>query len=90
MPKSTDSKKKKEKKEGTGKKHRNPPKKKSRKMKKFTVSGTFMMGDTLQKFEKEVEALGENRARERILQDLGSKHRVKRSRVLITAVEAAK
>ena len=49
-----------------------------------------MMGAVLQKFEKEVEASGERRAREKIFQDLGSKHRVKRSRVLITAVEEAK
>ena len=60
------------------------------KMKTFTVSGKFMMGDTLQKFQKEVEALGEERAQERIYQDLGSKHRVKRSRVIITTVEEAK
>ena len=63
---------------------------KGKKMKTFTVSGKFMMGDTLQKFQKEVEALGEERAQERIYQDLGSKHRVKRSRVIITTVEEAK
>ncbi len=57
------------------------------KMKKFKITGTFLMGDTLQKFEKEVEALGEKRAREKTFQDLGSRHRVKRSRILITSVE---
>lgn len=59
-------------------------------MKKFIISGSFVMGDTLQKFQKEVEALGERRAREKIYQDLGSKHHVKRSRVLINDVEEAK
>ncbi|KYK37250.1 MAG: hypothetical protein AYK18_10580 [Theionarchaea archaeon DG-70] len=56
-------------------------------MKEFRVSGKFMMGSTLQKFKKEVRALSEKRAREKIYQDLGSKHRVRRSRVLITTVE---
>ena len=61
--------------------------KKKMKPKTFRVSGNFMMGAALQKFQKEVTALGEKRARERIFQDLGSKHRVKRSRVVITSVE---
>ncbi|MGD2249313.1 MAG: 50S ribosomal protein L18Ae [Candidatus Methanofastidiosia archaeon] len=62
-------------------------KSKSRKMKTYSISGRFLMGDVLQKFEKEIKALSEKRARERIYQDLGSKHRVKRSRVLIDSVE---
>jgi large subunit ribosomal protein LX len=62
-------------------------KSKSKKMKTYSISGQFMMGDVLQKFEKEIKALSEKRARERIYQDLGSKHRVKRSRVLIDSVE---
>lgn len=61
--------------------------KKKMKPKTFRVSGSFMMGAALQKFQKEVTALGEKRARERIFRDLGSKHRVKRSRVVITSVE---
>lgn len=78
----------KEKKKGTPKKEKGKRKgKKPEKMRKFTVSGKFMMGDTLQKFKKDVEALGEIRAREKIYQDLGSKHQVKRSRVIITTVE---
>lgn len=80
----------KEKEKGTPKKEKGKGKRKGKKpekMRKFTVSGKFMMGDTLQKFKKEVEALGEIRAQEKIYQDLGSKHRVKRSRVIITTVE---
>ena len=61
--------------------------KKTKKRIKFTISGSFMMGGTMQKFQKEVEARSEGRAREKIYQDLGSKHRVKRSRVLIASVE---
>ena len=63
---------------------------KEKKKKKFSVSGTFLMGEVLQKFEKEVEARSEGRAREKIFQDLGSRHGVKRSRVLIGTVEESK
>jgi ribosomal protein L20A (L18A) len=63
---------------------------KEKKIKKFSVSGTFLMGEVLQKFEKEVEARSEGRAKEKIFQDLGSKHGVKRSRVLIGTVEESK
>jgi large subunit ribosomal protein LX len=63
---------------------------KEKKMKTFTITGKFVMGDSLHKFQKDVNALGEKRAREKIYQDLGSKHRVRRSRVLIDAVEEAK
>jgi large subunit ribosomal protein LX len=63
---------------------------KEKKMKTFTVTGKFVMGDSLQEFQKSVNARGEKRAREKIYQDLGSKHRVRRSRVLIDAVEEAK
>lgn len=63
---------------------------KEKKMKIFTITGKFVMGNSLQKFQKSVNARGEKRAREKIYQDLGSKHRVRRSRVLIDAVEEAK
>ena len=73
------------------KKPKTKMKKKSQtEMKKFIATGRFMMGDKLQKFRKEIESTGEQRVREKIFQDLGSKHRVKRSRVLITAVEEVK
>ena len=49
-----------------------------------------MMGDVLQKFQKTIEARSESRAREKVYQDLGSKHRVKRSRVIVTTVEESK
>jgi ribosomal protein L20A (L18A) len=75
----------------TGKKGKKEKKKdQKKKMKKFIVSGRFLMGDVLQEFQKEIEALGENRAREKTFQDLGSKHQVKRSRVIITTVEETK
>ena len=57
--------------------------------KTFMVSGKFLMGDRIQKFQKEVEARGQKRAREKIYQDMGSRHRVKRSRIIIQHVEEA-
>ncbi|MBU6997312.1 MAG: hypothetical protein HXS41_10430 [Theionarchaea archaeon] len=72
------------------KQKKSPAKGKERKMKTFTVTGNFVMGSSLQKFQKSVSARGEKRAREKIFQDLGSKHRVRRSRVLIDKVEEAK
>ncbi len=84
-------KEKEEDKEKLKKKVTEPVKKtKTGKMRRFKVSGTFMMGDTLQKFQKDVEALGEKRAQEKVFQDLGSKHHVRRSWVIITSVEETK
>ncbi|MBU7047876.1 MAG: hypothetical protein HXS54_15675 [Theionarchaea archaeon] len=74
----------------TKSKPKSKSKPKEKKIKKFSVSGTFLMGEVLQKFEKEVEARSEGRAREKIFQDLGSRHGVKRSRVLIGTVEESK
>jgi large subunit ribosomal protein LX len=72
--------------------HEKPQKKKKREKvqrKTFIITGKFLMGDRLQKFQREVEARGEKRAREKIYQDMGSRHRVKRSRILIHTVEEA-
>ncbi|MBU7018759.1 MAG: hypothetical protein HXS44_14710 [Theionarchaea archaeon] len=74
----------------TKSKPKSKSKPKEKMIKKYSVSGTFLMGEVLQKFEKEVEARSEGRAKEKIFQDLGSKHGVKRSRVLIGAVEESK
>ncbi|MBU7013415.1 MAG: hypothetical protein HXS52_03090 [Theionarchaea archaeon] len=75
---------------GKAKQRKSPAGRKEKKMKTFTVTGEFVMGDSLQKFQKDIVARGEKRAREKIFQDLGSKHRVRRSQVLIDAVEEAK
>ncbi|MGC1120112.1 MAG: 50S ribosomal protein L18Ae [Candidatus Methanofastidiosia archaeon] len=84
------SKSKKPKDTGKVKQKKSPAKGKEKKVKTFTITGKFVMGDLPQKFKKDVNARGEKLARERIYQDLGSKHRVRRSRVLIDAVEEAK
>ncbi len=56
-------------------------------MKVFRVTGTFEMGrQRHQPFTKEVAADDEDRAREVLLSDLGSKHGTPRRRVVIASV----
>lgn len=55
-------------------------------MKAFRVSGTFMMKPGWQPFSKDVLAESEARARERILSDLGSKHRASRRQIRIDKI----
>jgi len=45
------------------------------------------MGEKMQPFKKEVNALNEKNAIEKIYCDLGSKHRVKRNKIIIEKVE---
>ncbi len=56
-------------------------------MKAFRVSGQFVMDRGWQRFSKEVAAEDEARAKEIILSDLGSRHRVKRTEVKIVKVK---
>jgi len=56
-------------------------------MKVYRVSGTFEMGrERDQPFTKEVAADSEERAREILLSELGSKHGTPRRRIAIKAV----
>lgn len=55
-------------------------------MKAYKVSGKFMMGDAWQSFTKEVVGESEKDVREVILSRLGSKHRVKRTKIQISEV----
>lgn len=55
-------------------------------MKAFRVTGSFMMGDAWQNFTKEVVGDDENAVREAVFSRLGSKHRVKRTRIKIAEV----
>lgn len=55
-------------------------------MKAFRVRGTFLMGRTQQPFTKEVAAADAEEARERVLSDLGSKHRTKRKDIHVDEV----
>ncbi len=54
---------------------------------KFIIRGRFLMGEKMQPFKKEVNALNEKNAIEKIYCDLGSKHRVKRNKIIIEKVE---
>ncbi|MFQ5910570.1 MAG: 50S ribosomal protein L18Ae [Thermoplasmata archaeon] len=59
-------------------------------MKPYKISGTFLMGQSWSPFRKEVAGEDENDAVERLLSDLGSKHRVKRRNIKISSVEGLK
>jgi large subunit ribosomal protein LX len=56
-------------------------------MKPYSISGTFLMGETWSPFKKEVAAKDQVEAVKRLFSDLGSKHRVKRRNIKITSVE---
>jgi large subunit ribosomal protein LX len=55
-------------------------------MKAFKVKGSFMMGDRLQSFKKEIAGIDEDNAKERIYSILGSKHNVKRNKIKIESI----
>jgi large subunit ribosomal protein LX len=55
-------------------------------MKAYSVVGEFLMGRGRQRFAKEVAAADEAGAREVVLSDLGSRHRVPRSHIKIIKV----
>lgn len=55
-------------------------------MKNFEVKGTCLIGDSWQPFTKVVSAPNEGVAREHILADIGSKHRLKRNYISIKGV----
>ncbi len=55
-------------------------------MKAFRVAGEFLMGRKYQKFSKEVAAQDEEKAVERVLSLLGSKHGTKRKDIRIQSV----
>jgi large subunit ribosomal protein LX len=55
-------------------------------MKAFRVKGMFFMGDRWQNFTKEVIGEDENAVSEQVYSRLGSKHRVKRTKIQITEV----
>ena len=57
-------------------------------MKAFKVTGKFKMGRDYQHFTKEVLAEDDKGAREKIFTLFGSKHSVKRPKILIEKVDA--
>jgi len=56
-------------------------------MKAYRVAGSFLMKDKWQNFTKEVAAENPAQAKEAILSDLGSKHRVTRKFVKVEKIE---
>ena len=52
-------------------------------MKAYKVTGTFLMKDKWQNFAKEVAAEDPAQAKQKVLSDLGSKHRTPRKFVTI-------
>jgi len=54
--------------------------------KAYRINGKFLMGEDWQRFTKEVIAPNEKKAREILLSDMGSKHRVKRRSIDIKEV----
>ena len=56
-------------------------------MKAYRIAGTFLMKDRWQDFKKEVAAENPAQAKEALLSDLGSKHRVSRKFVKIAKIE---
>jgi len=56
-------------------------------VRKFKVKGRFLMGKKMQPFTMEVSSINEAQAREKVLSDLGSRHRVKRNKVFIESID---
>jgi len=55
-------------------------------MKAFKATGTFLMGEKIQPFSKEVAAKDQNEAKELVFSIMGSKHNVKRFRIDIEKI----
>jgi len=55
-------------------------------MKAYRVKGKFLMRDTMSPFNREIEAMDDEDAREKILSLIGSEHRCKRNRVYIETI----
>jgi len=59
-------------------------------MKAFKVTGTYRNRPGMQKFSKEVAAMGKDEAVEAIISVIGSKHRAKRSEIKVESVSEMK
>ena len=57
------------------------------KTKIFRIQGKFMMGNRYKSFTKELKAINEEDIRERIYSDFGSKHGIKRSKIIIDEIK---
>lgn len=55
-------------------------------MKAYRVKGEFLMGGIFSPFNREIEAVDEDDAREKMLSLLGSEHRCKRNKIRVEAI----
>ncbi len=56
------------------------------KTKIFRVQGKFLMGKSFKPFTKELKAINEEDIQEKIYSDFGSKHGIKRSKIIIERI----
>jgi len=57
------------------------------KTKIFRIQGKFMMGNSLKPFTKELKAINEEHIHEKIYSDFGSKHGIKRNKIIIEEIK---
>jgi large subunit ribosomal protein LX len=55
----------------------------------FVVQGKFKAGVQWEKFSKEVEALNQKNAHEKVLSEFGSRHRINRQQITIESIKEA-
>lgn len=55
-------------------------------MKAYRVKGEFLMRDNMSPFDREIEAMDEEDAREKMLSLIGSEHRCKRNKIFVEAI----
>lgn len=57
------------------------------KTKIFRIQGKFMMGKRFKPFTKELKAINEEDIQEKIYSDFGSKHGIKRNKIIIEEIK---
>ena len=57
------------------------------KTKIFRIQGKFMMGKRFKPFTKELKAINEEDIKEKIYSDFGSKHGIKRTKIVIEEIK---
>ena len=56
------------------------------KTKIFRIQGKFMMGNALKPFTRELKAINEEEIKEKIYSEFGSKHHIKRNKIMIEEI----
>jgi large subunit ribosomal protein LX len=55
-------------------------------MKAYRVKGEFLMGGVYSPFNREIEAMDQDDAREKMMSLIGSEHRCKRNKIRVEAI----